>query len=176
MFFDGGMIPKYLIIEKLGLINTMWALIIPPAINVWYMIIMRTFFQAIPESLHESAYMDGANDLILFFKIVLPLSIPVLATMCLFYAVMHWNSFFPALIYLTDGAKYPVQLILRNIVIVGDMTQQSDAIGNSSSDFLVTAANIRYAVIFITILPIISVYPFIQKYFVKGIMVGSLKG
>src|SRR5699024_7625973 len=108
MFFDGGMIPNYLVVEKLGLVNTMWAIVLPPAINVWFMIIMRTFFQAIPESLHESAYMDGANDLTVFIKIVLPLSVPVIATISLFYAVMHWNSFFPALIYLTDNVKYPV--------------------------------------------------------------------
>lgn len=176
IFFHGGLIPNYLVVNNLGLLNTIWAIVLPPAINVWYMIIMRTFFQGIPNEIHESAYMDGANDLVVFFKLILPLSMPVLATMVMFYAVWHWNSFFPALIYLNQKEMYPVQIIMRNIVIAGDMAAQSDKIGGSASDTMVTAANIKYAVIIITILPIVMVYPFIQKYFVKGVMVGSLKG
>jgi putative aldouronate transport system permease protein len=176
LFFNGGLIPKYLVLNSLGMLNTIWAIVIPPAVNVWYMIIMRTFFQNIPEEIHESAHMDGANDLKIFAKIVLPLSLPVLATMTMFYAVWHWNSFFPALIFLNEKEMYPVQIIMRNIVIAGDMATQSEAMGGSNSNFLVTAANVKYAVIITTILPILAVYPFIQKYFVQGAMVGSLKG
>jgi putative aldouronate transport system permease protein len=176
MFFSGGLIPMYLIVYNLGLVNTIWAIVIPHAINVWYVIIMRTFFQNIPDELHESAHMDGANDLTVFFRIVLPLSMPVLATMIMFYAVWHWNSFFPALIYLNEKRLYPVQIILRNMVIVGEMATQKEQLGNTDSDFLVTAANVKYAVIIITILPIVTIYPFLQKYFIKGVMVGSLKG
>ena len=177
MFFEGGIIPNYIVVDGLGLLNTLWAIVLPPAINVWYMIIMRTFFQQIPGELHESGYMDGANDLQIFWKIVLPLSVPVLATMILFYSVWHWNSFFPALLYLNENAKYPVQIIMRNMVIQGDISQTQSAVAESSAAGAnITGLNIKYAVIFITILPILVVYPFIQKYFVKGMMVGSLKG
>jgi putative aldouronate transport system permease protein len=174
MFFEGGIIPNYLVVNGLGMINTIWAIVIPPAISVWYMIIMRTFFQQIPNELYESAYMDGANDLTAFLKIILPLSVPVLATMVMFYAVWHWNSFFPALLYLNEKENYPVQLIMRNMVIDGTITGAESAA--ASADVNVTGLNIKYAVIFITILPILTVYPFIQKYFIRGMMVGSLKG
>jgi putative aldouronate transport system permease protein len=177
MFFEGGIIPNYIIVDGLGMVNTIWAIVIPPAISVWYMIIMRTFFQQIPNELHESGYIDGANDLQIFWKIVLPLSVPVVATMILFYSVWHWNSFFPALLYLNEKDKYPVQLIMRNMVIQGDISDtQSAAAEASAAGANITGLNIKYAVIFITILPILTVYPFIQKYFVKGMMVGSLKG
>lgn len=177
MFFEGGIIPNYLVADSLGLVNTMWAIVLPPAISVWYMIIMRTFFQQIPNEIHESGYMDGANDLQIFWKIVLPLSIPVLATMILFYSVWHWNSFFPAILYLNDKELYPVQIIMRNMVIQGDISAtQGAAAEASAAGANITGLNIKYAVIFVTILPILAVYPFIQKYFVKGMMVGSLKG
>jgi len=175
MFFDGGLIPRYLVVDYLGLLDSMWAIVIPPAISVWYMVLMRTFFQNIPDSLYESAYMDGAGDFKVFLKIVLPLSIPILATMTLFYAVWHWNSYFPALIYLTDNLKYPMQILLRNIVIEGSMAEQGNQLGGTLGS-LVVVQNIKYAVVVITILPIVMLYPFLQKYFVKGIMVGSLKG
>ncbi len=178
MFFGGGMIPSYLVVHSLGMVDTFWAILIPPAINVWYMIIMRTFFQGIPEEIHESAMMDGANDMTVFVRLVLPLSLPVLATMTMFYAVWHWNSFFPSLIYLNEKSKYPVQLLMRNIVISGEMATQAEAMGGTSSSksFLVTASNVKFGVIIATILPIVTVYPFIQKYFIKGSLVGSLKG
>ncbi|MDF2717909.1 MAG: sugar transporter permease [Paenibacillus sp.] len=178
MFFSGGLIPSYLVVHSLGLVNTIWAIVIPPAVNVWYMIIMRTFFQGIPEEIHESAMIDGANDIKVFAKLILPLSLPVLATMTMFYAVWHWNSFFPSLIYLNEKNLYPVQLMMRNIVISGEMATQAEAMGGtgSSTNFLVTASNVKFGVIIVTILPILAVYPFIQKYFVKGSMVGSLKG
>jgi putative aldouronate transport system permease protein len=172
MLFSGGMIPTFLVVNSLGLYNTMWAIVLPPAINVWYMIIMRTFFQNIPHEIHEAAYMDGANDLHIFVRIILPLSVPVLATMLLFYSVWHWNSFFPSLIYLNDVKLYPIQLIMRSMVVEG---QASDS-GNAGREIGVAITSLKYAVIMITILPIVCVYPFIQKYFVKGAMIGSLKG
>ncbi|NHN32344.1 carbohydrate ABC transporter permease [Paenibacillus agricola] len=171
MLFHGGMIPSYLVVNSLQLTNSIWAIVIPPAINVWYMIIMRTFFQNIPNEIHESAYMDGANDLTIFLRIVLPLSLPVIATMTMFYAVWHWNSFFPAMIYLFDNELYPVQIIMRSMLIDGSIGSN-----DVSRDLTTIQTNMKYAVIIITILPIIAVYPFIQKYFVQGAMVGSLKG
>jgi putative aldouronate transport system permease protein len=172
LLFHGGLIPTYLVINSLGMMNTIWAMVIPPAINVWYMIIMRTFFQNIPEEIHESAHLDGANELYIFLRIVLPLSMPVMATMIMFYAVWHWNSFFPALLYLNDSELYPVQLIMRGVIIEGGIADQT----NASDRLAVIQTSIRYAVIIVTILPILAVYPFIQKYFVKGAMIGSLKG
>lgn len=174
MFFSGGLIPNYLLVQKLGFLNTIWALVIPGAISVWNMIIMRTFFQGIPNELYESAQMDGANELVSLLKITLPLSKAIMATMALFYAVGHWNSFFGAMIYLDDKDKFPLQIILRNMVVLGEMSGQTQEIGGVYSS--VTATNIKYAVIIVAVVPILAVYPFIQKYFVKGVMVGSLKG
>ncbi len=176
MFFDAGMISNFMVINSLDMLNTIWAIILPGAISAWYMVIMRTFFQQIPEELFESANLDGAHDLKIFYKIVLPLSVPTIATMVLFYAVGHWNSWFPALIYLDDKAKYPVQLIMRNIVLSGETTAMSSTASSLSGDLGTITTNIKYAVVFITMLPILCVYPFVQKHFVKGIMVGALKG
>ncbi|WP_309120120.1 carbohydrate ABC transporter permease [Paenibacillus sp.] len=174
MFFSGGLIPSYLLVQKLGMLNTMWALVLPGAISVWNMIIMRTFFQGIPNELYESAEMDGANELVSLIRITLPLSKAIMATMGLFYAVGHWNSFFGAMIYLDDKDKFPLQIILRNMVVLGEMSGQTQEIGGIYS--AVTATNIKYAVIIVAVVPILLVYPFIQKYFVKGVMIGSLKG
>lgn len=171
MFFDAGIVSNFMVVLSLGIKNSIWAIVLPPAINVWYMIIMRTFFADIPEEMHESAYIDGANDLRVFVQIILPLSKAVFATMFLFYAVWHWNSFFQPLIYLDDRSKYPMQLILRNIVLGSDASAAT-----VSSDSSLMSLNIKYAVVFITVLPILIVYPFCQKYFVKGVMVGSVKG
>lgn len=174
MFFDAGIISQYMVVNSLHMRNTIWALIIPGAINVWYMMIMRTFFSDIPEDLFESARLDGANDLTIFVKVVVPLSKAVMATMVLFYAVGHWNAFLTPLIYLDDRNKLPMQLILRNIVMGADASVSGSM--SISSDVATMSMNIKYAVIFITILPILVVYPFVQKYFVKGVMVGSVKG
>lgn len=174
MMFDAGMIANFMVVNSIGIKDTMWAIVLPPAVNVWYMIIMRTFFADIPEELYESAYIDGANDLTIFVRVILPLSGAVIATMVMFYAVWHWNSFFPPLIYLDNRLKYPMQLVLRNIVLSTDAG--ATAATGGSADSSIMGMNIKYAVIFITILPILMVYPFIQKYFVKGVMVGSVKG
>ena len=171
MFFDAGIISNFMVVLSLGIKNTIWAILLPPAINVWYMIIMRTFFSDIPEELHESATIDGANDLTVFLRIILPLSKAVLATMVVFYAVWHWNSFFPALVYLDDRMLYPMQLILRNMLLESDAGSAT-----VSSDLAVMGRNIKYAAVFITVLPILVVYPFAQNYFDKGVMVGSVKG
>ncbi|MEI7027080.1 carbohydrate ABC transporter permease [Paenibacillus sp. y28] len=176
MFLSGGLIPTYLVVQKLGLIDTMWAMVLPPAINTFNMLIMKTFFEGIPVSLQESAFLDGANDFQILFRIILPLSMPIMATMVLFYAVHHWNSFFPALLYLNSKDMYPVQVLLRNIVIAGEFSDQSSEIGSVGSSFRVVATNYKYAVIIITVLPILIVYPYLQKYFAKGVMIGALKG
>ena len=172
MFFDAGMVSNLMVVNSLKIGNTLWAIVLPGAINVWYMVIMRTFFDSIPVEIFESAYIDGANELTIFVRMVLPLSKSIIATMILFYAVGQWNSFFPALIYLNDRELFPMQLVLRNIVL------GSDSAGSQSisTDTAVMGQNIKYAVIFITVLPILIVYPFAQKYFVKGIMVGAVKG
>lgn len=173
MFISGGLIPLYLVINQLHMTNTIWAIVLPPAVSTYNMIIMRTFFTNVPFSLQESAYLDGANDLHIFFKIILPLSTPILATLTLFYAVTHWNSFFPAMIYLNEKAKYPVQIILRDIVVAGEFSDQGGDITNSLN---IVAINFKYAAIIITVVPILVVYPFLQKYFAKGVMVGAVKG
>ncbi len=173
MFISGGLIPLYLVINQLHMTNTIWAIVLPPAVSTYNMIIMRTFFTNVPFSLQESAYLDGANDLHIFFKIILPLSTPILATLTLFYAVTHWNSFFPAMIYLNEKAKYPVQIILRDIVVAGEFSDQGGDITNSLN---IVAVNFKYAAIIITVVPILVVYPFLQKYFAKGVMVGAVKG
>jgi putative aldouronate transport system permease protein len=174
MFFSGGLIPLYLLVMQLGLINNMWALLLPGAINVWNMFILRTSFQGIPEEIYEAARMDGANDLQTLIRIALPLSKPVLATLLLFYAVAQWNDFFNALIFLNDRAKYPIQLVMRNIVILGRFEQTNELAGGS--DFAVIEQTLKYATIMVSTIPILLVYPFVQKYFVKGVMIGAIKG
>ena len=175
MFFSGGMIPSYLVVKELGLMDTMWAIVLPVAINTYNMIIIRTSFQSLPESLFESAQLDGANDFTILFRIALPWSKAVLATMVLFYSVSHWNSYFSAMLYLDSKDKYPLQIILRNKLISGLFSEEASQSGGSTS-FTVTDSTLRAAVIMFTTLPILVVYPFVQKYFVKGVMIGSLKG
>lgn len=174
MFFSGGLIPLYLLIMQLGLINNMWALLLPGAINVWNMFILRTSFQQIPEELYEAALIDGANDLQTLIRVALPLSKAVLATLLMFYAVAHWNDFFNALIFLNDRAKYPIQLIMRNIVILGRFEQTNEL--GAASDFAAIEQTLKYATIMVSTLPILAVYPFVQKYFVRGVMIGAIKG
>lgn len=174
MFFSGGLVPTYLLVKSLGLINSMWAVILPGAVSVWNLIIARTFFQhSIPEELREAAVMDGCTDLRFFAKVALPLSKAILAVLVLFYAVGHWNSFFGALIYFRDEDKYPLQLILRNMLIRGDVQETLNVgLGAGSPE----ADSIKYAAIVVAGVPMLVLYPFVQKYFVKGVMLGSLKG
>ncbi len=174
MFFQGGLIPLYLVVLQLGLLDTMWAIVLVPAINPFYMFIMRTYFQGQPTALHEAAIIDGANDVQILGRIVVPLAKPIMATMLLFYAVLHWNSFLHALIFLTEKRRYPLQLILRSVVVESTFDQMNDI--GAATDFMVVAKTIRFSVIMVSTLPILLVYPFLQKYFVKGVMIGALKG
>ncbi|HOJ10994.1 MAG TPA: carbohydrate ABC transporter permease [Clostridiales bacterium] len=174
MFFGGGMIPTYLVIKSLGLIDTIWAMVLPNAIGVWYLLIFRSFFSDISYSLHESAYIDGANDWIILYKIIIPLSKPVIATISLFTIVAIWNDFFSALLYLNDRNKHPLQMTLRRILLASQVTRKENF---QAEDLTKTVSlTMKSAAIFITILPIILIYPFIQKHFVKGVMIGSIKG
>lgn len=174
MFFSGGLIPTYLLVKKLQFIDTIWAIIIPNAISTWNLIIMRTSFQSVPESIPESAKIDGANDIIILFKLIIPISIPVIAVIILYYAVAHWNSWFSASIYLRDRELYPIQLILREILILNNTDNMM--MGASALDTQPIGETIKYATTIIATIPIITIYPFLQRYFVKGIMIGSLKG
>ena len=177
MFFSGGLIPMYLQIIGLGLQDSMWSLVLPGAISTYNMIVMRTFFQNIPDELHESAYLDGASDFTVLMRIILPLSGAMMATMTLFYAVGHWNSYFNALIYLNSREKYPLQLVLRNIVIQGSDTDMLNYAGTATETAsTVVTQNYKYAAIVVAVLPILLVYPFVQRFFVKGVMIGSIKG
>ncbi len=180
MFFSGGLIPNYLVVKNLGMINTVWALVIPNAVGMWNVVISRTFFQTnIPMELQESASIDGSSITRMFISIVLPLSKPIIAVMLLFYAVGHWNSFFLALIYISDRSKYPLQLILREILILQEMKAEMMQTGDELDDWL-TQVNIveliKYAVMIVSTIPVLLLYPLLQKYFVQGIMIGSLKG
>ena len=177
MFFGGGLIPSYLNIKQLGLYNKLWALIIPGCLSIYNAIIMKTAMEAVPESLSESAYMDGANDLVVLFRILVPLIIPTLAVILLYYGVGHWNSWFPATVYLEDNIKLPIQAVLRSIVIenetlLGGATEvvEGEAYANDYTE------TIKYAVIVISTIPILCVYPFLQRFFVKGVMIGAVKG
>jgi len=175
MFFSGGMIPTYLVVRNLGHLNSMWALIFPSAISMWNLIVMRTYFQSsIPDSLVESAEVDGASQIAILFYIVLPLSHAVIAVICLFYGVGHWNQFFQALLYITHRSKYPLQLILREILITAQQDDMlADVIDSAVRPGL--RETIRYATVIVATVPILLVYPFLQKYFVKGVMIGAVK-
>lgn len=174
MFFNGGMIPGYLNIRSLGLYNTLWALIIPGAMSIYNSIICKTAIEAIPESLSESAYIDGANDLQIIFRIVFPLIMPTIAVLLLYYGVAHWNSWFPASLYIRDNPKLPIQNVLRAVLIANSDILNSAAAADDKIDQF--AETIKYAAIVITTVPVLCVYPFLQKYFVKGIMIGAVKG
>lgn len=170
MFFNGGIIPTYMIVKNTGLMNKLWALILPNAVNPFNLIIMKNFFMSIPDSLEEAAEIDGASKWRCLFTIMIPLSKSAIATLSLFYAVAHWNSYFNALMYITDRFKYPLQLYLREIIISVD-----SAIDGSNAENAPTLG-VKSATMFISMIPILMVYPFVQKYFVKGIMVGAVKG
>jgi putative aldouronate transport system permease protein len=173
MFFEGGLIPLYLLMQNLGMLDTRMAIIIPSAMSAFNLIIMRTAFQAVPESLEESAKIEGAGDWTILLRVVLPLSMPVVAVMILFYGVSHWNSWFYASIFLQSRELYPLQIILREILISNDTNAMSVGVG--SSDQMAIGETIKYATIIVATLPILFLYPFLQKYFVKGVMIGAVK-
>ncbi|RKN83790.1 carbohydrate ABC transporter permease [Paenibacillus ginsengarvi] len=168
MLFSGGMIPTFLVVQKLGLLNSIWAIVLPTLVSTWHLFIMRTFFEGLPEELEDAATIDGCGSFQVLLRIVLPLSMPVMATIGLYTAVGQWNAFFDALIYLNDRSMYPLQIMLRNILVAGaKITSESDAS---------QLQTMKYALIIVATLPILCVYPFIQKYFVQGAMIGGIKG
>ncbi|WP_054023150.1 carbohydrate ABC transporter permease [Bacillus sp. FJAT-28004] len=174
MLFSGGMIPAFLVVKALGLMNSLWALLLPGAISAFNLIILKNFFQQMPDGIEEAAKIDGCNDVGILIKIVLPLSLPAIATFSLFYAVGHWNSFFTAILYINDTAKWPIQVLLRQVVImaeggIGDASQMSESLA-------IPAQSVKMAVITVSTLPILMVYPFLQKHFAKGVLLGSVKG
>jgi putative aldouronate transport system permease protein len=177
MFFSGGLIPTYLLVKDLGMVNTVWALWLPGAVSAFHIIISRTFFQTtIPGELLEAAEMDGCSNTRFFGRIVLPLSMPIVAVIILFCAVAHWNSYFSALIYLRDEKLYPLQIILREILVANET--QSDLVGDISDMGAKTriADMMKFGIIIVSSLPVLLLYPFLQKYFMKGVLIGSLKG
>jgi putative aldouronate transport system permease protein len=178
MLFSGGLIPTYLVVQDLGMLNTRWAMVIPSAIGVWQVIIARTFFRStIPDELYEAATIDGASDLRFLWSIVLPLSKPVIAVIALMYAIFQWNSYFDALVYLKDPSLYPLQIVLRNVLILntvaGGSTTQNLA---QQLDQQQLANVLKYALIVISSLPVLIIYPFVARHFTKGVMVGAVKG
>ncbi|MGM9937749.1 MAG: carbohydrate ABC transporter permease [Candidatus Ornithomonoglobus sp.] len=178
MFFSAGTIPNYLVVKTLGLMDSMWALVLPVAISTYNLVVMRSFFESIPESLEEAAFIDGANEITIFWRIMLPLSKAALATVGLFYGVYMWNSWFNAMLYLQSDTKFPLQLIIRQIIMQNQMAAELAAMGDTSmmTENTTNTESLKYATLFLSILPMLIVYPFIQKYFVKGVMVGSVKG
>lgn len=174
MFFSGGLIPNYLLVSDLGLLNSMWSLILPGLISTYNMIIMRNFFMSLPDSLEEAAKIDGANDIRILRSIIIPVSLPIIATIALWTVVGHWNAWFDSMIYIKSANKQVLKLILRRIVIEG--TSQLMDLNGSVDAGRASPENIKAASIIVATLPILIAYPFLQKYFVKGVMVGSLKG
>lgn len=173
MMFGGGMIPHYLLVKELGLLNSVWSLMIPGLISAYNMLLVKGFFEQLPEAIDESARMDGAGELRILWSIVLPLSAPIIATVGLFYAVGHWNSFFDAILYIQDASKYPLQVVLRNILL-GATTVNTEYIPDLED--MVNPISVQMAAVIVTTLPILLVYPFIQKHFAKGVLLGSVKG
>ena len=174
MFFNAGMIPNFLNIRSLGLYNSLWALILPGAISVYNSIICRTAIESVPESLSESARIDGANDLTILFRIITPLIKPTIVVLILYYGIGHWNAWFNASIYLRDAIKYPIQVILRSILVANSDILNSAATEKDQINQF--AESIKYAAIVITTVPVLFIYPFLQRYFVKGVMIGAVKG
>ncbi len=176
MFFGGGLIPTYLLISSLGMLDTIWAIILPGAFSVWNMIIARTYYQGIPTELKEAASVDGANEIVYYFKILLPVCTPVIAVLALWQFVGMWNSYFDAMIYLNDASKQPLQLVLRSILIQNQPESGMISDMQSTAQRAQLAELLKYATIIISSLPLLVMYPFFQKYFDSGIMAGSVKG
>jgi len=176
MLFGGGLIPNYLLIKNLGLYNTIWALVIPGMVGAFNVFIIRNFFRSLPESLEESARIDGAGYFLIFRKIVLPLSTPVLATVALWVAVGHWNAWFDSMIYIADPNKQVLQIILRKIIIENNTNDINTIIYRMGEKSQFSGRQLQATIIMFSIIPMIAAYPFVQKYFVKGIMLGAVKG
>ena len=175
MFFSGGLIPFYLLVKNLGMLDSLWALILPTALSTYNMMIMRTALAGVPKALEEAAEIDGANPLVVLFRILIPLTIPTIAVLILYYAVANWNSWFNAMLFLPKAKeKWPLQLVLRNLLIQNQTDDLTS--GVAAADKFSVSETIKYATIIVSTLPILCLYPFLQKYFLKGVMVGSVKG
>jgi putative aldouronate transport system permease protein len=174
MFFSGGLIPSYLLIKNLGMMNTIWVLVLPGAISTYMLLVTRSFLAALPESLEEAAKIDGANEMFILFRIVLPLSMPIIATVGLYAAVYNWNAWFDSMIYIQDAKKQVLQLVLRNILITGNDPLIEQMTGGNRQ--VINTETLKMAVLVVSILPILCVYPFLQKYFIQGALIGSVKG
>ncbi|MCR8848124.1 carbohydrate ABC transporter permease [Rossellomorea sp. SC111] len=175
MFFNGGLIPTYMVVKDLGMLNTIWAIILPNAINVWFIILARTYFKSIPNELKEAARIDGASEFRIFLNIVFPLSKPIIFVIALYAFIAQWNSYFDAMIYLEDRDLYPLQLVLRSILIQNEVQPGMIADQQAAAELQRISEMIKYSSIVLASLPLIIMYPFFQKYFEKGVMVGSLK-
>ena len=176
MLFSGGMIPNYLLIRSLGMTDTLWALIIPSAISAWNLLIMKTYFQTIPAEIEESASIDGSTPTRTLFTIILPISMPVIAAIALFYGVYHWNSYFDAILYIHSQDNEVLQVFLRRMLMQSSLQQLSGSDGYSISQATVTEESVKMATVVASVLPMLLIYPFLQKYYVKGVMIGSVKG
>jgi len=174
LFFSGGMIPTFLVVRSYHLLDTIWAMVLPGAVSTWNLIVMRTFFSGMPQEVEESGKIDGLNDIGIFFRLVLPLSKAILATIGLFYGVAIWNNFFSALLYLRDADLFPLQVIVRNMVLQG--AGGANGAANVGGDAMIVDESLKYATIIVTTVPILLIYPFLQKYFAKGALIGSVKG
>ncbi|MNR14486.1 Inner membrane ABC transporter permease protein YcjP [compost metagenome] len=174
MLFNGGIVPTYLVVKGMGLINSVWSLIIPTLVSPFYMFIMRTYFINFPTEVEESARVDGCGDIRTLFQLVIPLSMPIIVTIGLFYGVIQWNSYFNAILYLSDRSLYPIQVILRNMIVTSSVSQELNT--NPAVIQTLPPDTIRMATVVVTTLPLLAIYPFIQKYFIKGMLVGSIKG
>lgn len=174
MFFSGGLIPTYLVVVGLGLVDTRWAMILPGLVSTYNLIMMMTYFRGIPQSLEESARIDGANDLLILFRIMIPLALPVIAVIALYIIVANWNSYIPATIYLRNRELYPLQVILREILISGSSNLDTETSGYDN--FSAYSEAVKYATIIASTLPVLCIYPFLQRFFVKGVMLGAVKG
>lgn len=178
MYFSGGLIPTYLVVVNLGIIDTIWAMLLPSAVSIFNVVITRTYFQiSIPESLHEAAELDGANSAQILLRVVLPLSTPILAVMALYYGIGRWNSFFDAMIYMTSPSKLPLQLFLRDILInnLVDLNMLGLDVAQAEAKLQLVQI-LKYGVIVVASAPVLCIYPFVQKYFVRGVMIGAIKG
>jgi putative aldouronate transport system permease protein len=176
MFFGGGMVPFFLVVRSLGMLNNLMAMIIPSALSTFNLILMRNFFAAIPAELEESAHIDGANEIVILVRIIIPVSMPIIATITLFYAVGYWNTWYNAMLFITDTRKYPLQLVLREMITNISVMVNDQAYSQMMENRTFYQESVRAAIIVVSAFPILMVYPFLQKYFTKGIMLGSLKG
>ncbi|HUC91480.1 MAG TPA: carbohydrate ABC transporter permease [Paenibacillus sp.] len=173
MLFQGGLIPSFLLLKELQLLDTLWALLLPSAISAFNLILLKNFFQSVPDSMEESAMIDGAGHGAILWKIFVPLSLPAIATLSLFYAVMHWNSYFDAVMYISNTELNPLQVYLRNMIVLNDSNIE---VTNNTGLYLISPESLKAATIIASVLPMIVLYPFIQRYFAKGVMLGALKG